>query len=143
MSIKMKKEPKFFLDNVFKTNVNGEICLMGTKCLSCDRVFFPPKIMCPLCYKEDFIEEISLSKKGTLVSFFVAHVSAQGLKAPYAAGYVDLPEGIRLYSLFTGFVPSDSVLEEGMEMEMVVGKIFEDENGNDVMGYKFKPLNSN
>jgi uncharacterized OB-fold protein len=31
-------------------------------------------------------------------------------------------------------------LKIGMEVEMVVDKLFEDEQGNEVMGWKFRPL---
>jgi uncharacterized OB-fold protein len=57
---------------------------------------------------------------------------------PYAFGYVELPEGVRIESLFTGCDFEN--LEIGLCVELVLEKISEDEQGNDVVCHKFRPL---
>ncbi len=82
----------------------------------------------------------TLSRKGKLVSFTVSHVGPQGFDPPYAYGWVDLPEGIRLFSLLTECEPFEERLKLDMPLEMVMDKIMEDPDGTEVYGYKFRPL---
>ena len=58
---------------------------------------------------------------------------------PYVMGFIDLPEGIKLYSLIVDCEPWEEVLQIGMDMEMIVGKIKTDQNGKKIMGYLFRP----
>jgi uncharacterized OB-fold protein len=62
-----------------------------------------------------------------------------GLPTPYLIGFIDLPEGIKLFSLLTQCDPWDRVLKVGMEMEMVIETIRQDEEGNEIVAYKFRP----
>ena len=57
---------------------------------------------------------------------------------PYAEGFVELPEGVRVETLFTGCDFND--LEVGMDVEMVIEGLHEDEEGNEVVAYKFRPV---
>jgi uncharacterized OB-fold protein len=56
---------------------------------------------------------------------------------PYAEGFVELPEGVRVETLFTDCNFDD--LRIGMDMEMVVERLQEDEEGNEILSYKFRP----
>jgi len=85
------------------------------------------------------MEEKALSRIGRLYTYYVSMVAPLGFTAPFAAGYIDLPEGVRVYAPLTGFDLTGTSLQLGTEMELVIGKIHEDENGNDVVGYKFRP----
>ena len=73
-----------------------------------------------------------------LFTFTITHQGPKGFTTPYASGYIDLPEGVRIYSLLTDW--NSVKLEPGLEMELVLGKICEDTEGNDLIGYKFRPL---
>jgi len=53
-------------------------------------------------------------------------------------GFVELPEGVRVQTLFTGCDPDS--LEIGMDVELVIEKLFEDQEGHDVITYKFRPV---
>jgi uncharacterized OB-fold protein len=57
---------------------------------------------------------------------------------PYAMGFVELPEGVRVQTLFTDCDPDR--LEIGMDVELVVEKLFEDKEGHDIITYKFRPV---
>ena len=98
------------------------------------------KVVCPACMLDDTMREIPLSRIGKINSFTVAHVAPPGFKAPYLIAYVDLPEVSRVFGLVTGCEPSEESLQIGMEVEVVVDKIREDEKGNDLIGYKFSPV---
>ena len=124
------------------TSPDDKPYLIGTKCKACGYVAFPPKVVCPACVRDDTMEEIPLSTRGKVESFAMARVASIGFKAPYMQGFVDLPEGPRLFTLFTGVEPTDDALQEGQEMELVIERISTDERGNDVIGWKFRPISS-
>ncbi|MFQ5471693.1 MAG: Zn-ribbon domain-containing OB-fold protein, partial [Dehalococcoidia bacterium] len=56
---------------------------------------------------------------------------------PYALGLVDLPEGLRVL----GRISTDDLatLETGMDVELIIGRIHSDDEGNDVMSWMFRP----
>ena len=116
--------------------------LIGSKCRACGRVFFPKRSICRVCMLEDTMEEIPLSTRGKIDTFTVVRVAPLGFKAPYIQAFVDLPEGQRIFSLITGCEPSEDALKEGQEVELVIDKITEDEKGNDLIGYKFRPVSA-
>jgi hypothetical protein len=57
---------------------------------------------------------------------------------PMGQGFVILPEGIAVAAVFTTADPAE--LTPGREMELVVDKLYDDEEGNEVMGYRFRPV---
>ena len=85
------------------------------------------------------MEEKALNRIGWLYTYYVSMVAPLGFQAPFAAGYIDLPEGVRVYAPLTGFELTGANLPLGTKMELVIGKIYEDEHGADVIGYKFRP----
>jgi uncharacterized OB-fold protein len=90
--------------------------------------------------RDDMMEETPLSTKGKIDTFSVVQVAPMGFKAPYIQAFVDLPEGPRIFSLITGCEASEEAIKEGEEVELVVDKIREDEEGNELIGYKFRPF---
>ena len=114
--------------------------LVGSRCRSCGRTYFPKRPICCFCMKDDKMEEAPLSTKGKIDTFSVVQVAPMGFKAPYIQAFVDLPEGPRIFSLITGCEPSEEAIKEGEDVELVVDKIREDEKGNELIGYKFRPM---
>lgn len=118
--------------------------LIGSQCQSCGEVFFPKRegLLCSNCQSGD-LKEIILSRRGKIYSNTIVMqrppVYYQG-EVPYALGFVELPEGIRIETLFTGCSPDD--LHIGMDVEMVIDKLSDDEQGNEVVTYKFRPVAS-
>ncbi|MBL7061859.1 MAG: OB-fold domain-containing protein [Dehalococcoidia bacterium] len=108
----------------------------------CGRVFFPKRTVCFDCKHLDTstMEEVHLSLKGKLHTGLFVHAAPEGFKTPYAIGFIDLPEGVRVFSQLVGENLSDEVLTAGREAEMIIEKIREDEAGNDVVAYKFKVI---
>ena len=82
---------------------------------------------------------MALSKTGILHTFSQSVMGPKDMNRPYVIGFIDLPEGIKLYSLITDCDPWDSVLKIDMEMQMVIRKIKTDEAGNEILGYCFAP----
>ena len=131
------KTQRFIEDAWFEETAEGPR-LVGSRCESCRAVFFPKKQVCPKCFDGE-LRDVPLSRVGKLHSYALSVLGPPGIEKPFVVGFVDLPEGIKLYSILTDCDPWDDVLRIGMEMEMVVEKIKEDEQGLDIMGYKFRP----
>lgn len=115
--------------------------LIGSRCLSCGEIYFPRKKkgLCIHC-QQTTLEEVLLSGKGKIISFSVVMQPPAGGfyqgPVPYAYGAVQLSEGVELLSLFTGNLEE---LQVGREVEMVIEKLFDDDEGNEVTTYKFIP----
>ncbi len=115
--------------------------VVGAKCRSCDRVYFPKKTICVDCWERGNMDVVPLSRKGKLSLFTIATMSLLGLDTPYACGYVDLPEGVRLFGLLTDSEPFDEKLRLDMEVEIVIEKMMTNDFGEEIYAYKFKPCN--
>jgi uncharacterized OB-fold protein len=114
----------------FKSEDGEPVRLAGSRCRHCEGVFFPVKDFCPTCLKTDGLEIFPLSPSGTLYSFTVAHTGPAGFDPPYALGYIDLPEGLRIFAMLVDCEPFDEKLRIGQAMRLVrVG----DE-------YRFRPM---
>lgn len=92
---------------------------LTTRCKSCERETFPPKLVCPHCWATD-VEWVELGAQGTLYSWTRIHAAPAvfASEAPYACGIVDLDEGIRLACRLVE--AEQSPLAVGQRMEMVV-----------------------
>ncbi len=113
--------------------------LIGSKCSNCGYVSFPKKVVCPSCVRDDTMKEVRLSGKARLDRFTVAHQAPSGLTAPYIQAYVQLEEGPMLYSLVTGVEQKADAIRLDQPMEIVIDKIREDEQGNDLIAWKVRP----
>jgi uncharacterized OB-fold protein len=69
--------------------------LIGGRCKDCGAISYPRADVCTKCLS-DGVEAMRLSSHGTLYSYSVVHQAPKGWNVPYALGYVDLPEGVRV-----------------------------------------------
>ncbi|HJP91099.1 MAG TPA: Zn-ribbon domain-containing OB-fold protein [Pyrinomonadaceae bacterium] len=126
--------------NLFELSAEGAR-LIGSRCVKCGEVTFPVSAFCPQCCTET-TETIPLSRRGTLYSFTVQRFRppppyrGPGEFEPYGVGMIELPEGLRVTAVLADEDPDSLCV--GMEMELIVMKLFEDEMGRDVLGYKFR-----
>src|SRR4051794_13984382 len=72
--------------------------LVGGKCTSCGHVTLGVRDACPDCWKRNMMTPVPIGRTGTLYTCTVIHQAADGYVAPFAVGYVDLPEGVRLFA---------------------------------------------
>lgn len=111
--------------------------LIGCRCPQCGAHFFPRRVICLACGHQG-LEEAFLSAKGRIYTFTIARQTPPGslIQAPYVVAQIELPEKV-----VVGAVLSDCDVDAvriGMEAEMVLEKVKQDEEGNDVVAYKFK-----
>ena len=118
---------------------SDEPYLVGSRCSVCGYTSFPKKEVCVRCLRDDTMEEATFGPDATLDSFAVMQVAPPGFTPPYVQGYVKLKEGPKVFTLITGCEPKDDALVLGEEMELVVDKIKEDDKGNELIGWKFRP----
>ena len=117
--------------------------LLGSHCPVCGEVYFPPKRkgICLNC-QHPGLEEIKLSRRGKISTFSVVMQQPGGDfykgGVPYAFGYINLPDGVRLETQFTHC--DFETLTVGMDVELVIEKLYEDDEGNDIITFSFKPV---
>lgn len=119
-----------------------QVRLIGSKCKNCSEISFGKRQTCSNCGGEN-LEEIPLTRKGKLWTYTVIRHKPPGdYKGPdpfipFGLGLVEIPEGIRVLS------PIQCDLERinvGMELEMEVYPLYTDENKNEVMAFRFRPV---
>ena len=141
----MSKQQLLAVDGWFATD--PEPHLLGSRCRSCASYFFPKETMfCrnPGCASSDF-EEVPLSRTGSVWSFTENHykppapyISPEPF-APYTVAAVELADEkmVVLGQVAPGTGVED--LKAGMEMEIVRGTLFEDDEGERVV-WNWKPV---
>ena len=123
--------------------------LLGNRCQSCGHYFFPKAKTCrnPLCKKIKPLEEVLLSRKGKLFAYTVNHYPppppyhAPDPFVPFGVVSIALPEGIKVGGQVPRYVDF-STLKVGMEMETVREVLYEDDQGNEVLSWMFRPVQS-
>jgi hypothetical protein len=121
--------------------------LLGSRCRSCASYFFPKETMyCrnPGCASSDF-EEVPLSRTGSVWSFTENHYKPP---APYISPEPFVPYTVAAVELadekmvVLGQIAADveaSELRVGMQVELVVEKLYEDDD-SEYLIWKWRPL---
>ena len=124
-------------------NDNKQPRLIGSKCSSCGEIFFPKKEKnwCVHCNNAT-LEETTLSNKGKIATYSVVMQQPGGGfykgPVPFAYGCVDLKDGIRIETLLSA--DDFDQLEVDQDVELVIEKFYDDEDANEVVTFKFKPV---
>jgi uncharacterized OB-fold protein len=104
-------------------DASGRPVLIGCICKSCGNRMFPFAPVCPVCMSEDVARE-PMPREGTLYSFTVVHVGPTTWEKPFAVGYVDLSNGVRVFSHLRG-----SELQIGQPVELAIAEIGKNAEG--------------
>lgn len=110
--------------------------LLATKCKKCGQIYFPPRNRCIECYSKE-MEQVKLGKTGKLYTYTVVMMPVQKYKPPFALAWVELPEGVRVFTQLKGW--ENAKLKIGMDMNIVIDKLWENEE-KEVFGYKYQPV---
>ncbi len=125
---------------------SAEPRFIASRCKKCGTVSFPKSPVCrnPQCADKAEVEETLLNRRGKLLSYTLIcypppppFVAPQPF-VPFPIGEAQFPEGVAIIGQMTGCKYEN--LKIGMEVEMMVDKLFEDEQGREVVGWKFRPL---
>lgn len=103
-------------------------------CRACGALSFPASPVCGECLsKEIGIDTVEGS--GELYAYSIVHQAPKGWVVPYALGYVDLPNGLRIL----GHIASDfTQLRSGLAVELALGVVRQSPDGKPVASYVFK-----
>jgi uncharacterized OB-fold protein len=121
-------------ESLFTEKIDGN--LQCYKCKSCNHTLPPLTVTCQYCFSTD-LEPMSLGKRGKLFAFTTNNLDSAHFKAPFTTGYIEFPEGFKLFSVLEK--AEGKPFKIGMEMEMVIQKLW-DQGENEVIGYKFRPV---
>ena len=129
-------EPPLIAGEAVRVDDDGRPTLIGSECADCAIRVFPPVALCPECMGDD-LSPLALGRSGRLYSYSTVHVAPRGWTVPYVAGYVDLPDGVRV---FTHVVDTaDAELRMEMEVELTTAVLGMDGDGRAVSSYAFRP----
>ncbi len=67
-------------------------------------------------------------------------VDLPNMRAPYILADVKLPEGPVVTTQIIGCEPSETAVKIGDRVELALVKVAEDEQGNDLLDYRFRPV---
>jgi uncharacterized OB-fold protein len=87
------------------------------------------------------MNEIRLNRKGKVYSHTTVMLAPpQWYKGPvpFDLGYVELPEGVRIWTRLLGSEPGS--FQIGQEVELDIDVMQEDDEGNEILGYSFVPV---
>ncbi|WP_166354123.1 Zn-ribbon domain-containing OB-fold protein [Phytoactinopolyspora limicola] len=70
--------------------------LLGGHCEHCQLSAYPAPPRCPSCLGP--LAARPLAAEGKLYSYAMIHAGPRGRRLPYTVGYVDLPDGTRLFA---------------------------------------------
>ncbi|MFH1617993.1 MAG: OB-fold domain-containing protein [Candidatus Margulisiibacteriota bacterium] len=122
-------------EGTFREGPDGPV-LLGNQCKSCGQVFFPKAQTCLTCFGQN-LDELALSQRGELYTYAIGHMPSLHFQPPYAIGYINLPEGVRVFAPLV--MQEEKPFRIGMEMEVVIKPLWQD-GDKEIIGYKFMPL---
>ncbi len=135
-----KEDITFFHPDIFEHPEDEAPYLKGYKCNKCGKIWFPKFVPCPNpdCWSEE-MEVVPLSRRGKIYSYSDVYIGQPSMRAymPMTIAYVDLPEGVRVFSQLEGEVGGFQCDEE---VEVVAGPVRDNADGNPIIGYKFKKV---
>jgi uncharacterized OB-fold protein len=130
----------FFHPDLLEIPQNAPPYLKGYKCKGCGQIWFPKFTFCPNpdCWSEE-MGLIRLSRKGKIYSATDIYVGQPSMReyTPFIVGYVDLPEGIRIFTQLEGEIGS---FQCGDEVELTTGPIRNNNRGEPIIGYRFRKV---
>ena len=118
---------------------------LGSKCGVCNKVFFPPRVVCDNCGRKSItqMKPLQLKGHGTVHTFSVVHEPPRGFETqiPYIVGLIEMDEGVKLTAQIVDVEPKD--VHIGMRVKDVFRKVREDGPAGVIhYSYKFAPVTS-
>lgn len=117
--------------------IDGQPCLVGSRCAQCGDLRFPRAVGCPVCHAPaQTLEPAVLPRLGHVTTATRVERAIAPFKPPYLLAYVQLPDGPRVFcQLVSASMEPREVI--GRPAELVVAPLYE-KDGVAVLGYKFE-----
>lgn len=113
--------------------------LIGSKCLKCNKEFFPKRTVCPNCRSKGKIVDQEMPRKGIIYSYTKVFSAPKGYEdqTPYYLAIIELENKVKVLSQLAD--AEDNEVRIGAPVEKCFRKIIEpNETGIISYGYKFK-----
>jgi hypothetical protein len=133
-------------EDLFRWSADGAgpgAALVASRCTGCGSHYFPKSLSCrnPACDAKA-VEEALIGRCGHLYSYTVQSYRPPALFRmepfePYAIGLVELPEGLRVMGMLTGWALDE--IRIGTPVELTVEPLYRDDAGREVLTYKYAP----
>ena len=111
--------------------------LVGGQCGACALKLYPQAPVCPACWSKD-VAPARLSRRGTLYTYTVVYAGRSGWQTPYALGYVDLDDGVRVCAPLD-FADGEAPKIGGV-VELTAGPLRTDEKGVTHLSHRFRQV---
>ncbi len=114
--------------------------LEAARCRGCNKVFFPPRLICNKCHGREF-EHFNMKRTGKVVTHTVIRTPSDAFsgQAPFAVGIIEMDDGARLTAEI-----ADVDLEEvriGMPVRLEFRRHYSDGDAGIIhYGHKAVPL---
>lgn len=129
-------EASFLPGDGIAIGADGRPTLTGSECAECGARVYPAAAVCHACMSEN-LRPLALSTAGTLYSWSVVHIAPKGWNTPYIAAYVDLPEGVRVFTHIVEADPARLVMD--MRVRLCTAVLGTGEDGRPMASYAFTP----
>lgn len=126
-------EKMMFHENLVRESGLGAY-LIGKQCRKCGNIVFPTGKFCTDCLCEE-MDEALFGQTGKLFSFTTTYGPVAKMKPPFAVGYIETPEGVRVFAPLR--IEEGKPFEVGMDMVLEVAELWE-EDGVSFTGYQYK-----
>jgi uncharacterized protein len=84
-------------DGLFGSDEHGPY-LIGGRCTKCAFVTLGVRDLCPTCWSHNAMVPVPIGRTGRLYTCTIIHQVPEGYAAPFAVGYIDLDEGVRVFA---------------------------------------------
>lgn len=114
--------------------------LYAQRCSNCSEAFSSlSRVYCANCGKET-MQRMLLSTSGTIYTYTVVHQPLRGslMEPPYVIAQVRMPEGVSIQTIMTDIEPDR--MKIGMEVEICLKQVDENDEGEAVVNYFFRPV---
>lgn len=112
-----------------------QVHLLGSNCDSCGALAFPPRRVCASCGSAN-LRRVRLGGTGRLYTYAIVRQAPKEFATPYVIGYVDLDEGVRVFTRV--ITASEQDLRLGMRMSLRAAPL-PSAGGGHMIAYAFVP----
>jgi len=111
--------------------------LIGTKCETCGKVYFPPRPICPKCRRKGRLREIKFSGKGKVYTHTTIYSAPTGFEdqVPYVIAIIELEEGAKVLGQIVDCEPDEVKIGSGVEK---VFRLIQRDDPEGLIHYGFK-----
>ena len=109
--------------------------IRGGCCTACGFVALSAHAICPRCWTKDSMGQQPIGRTGRLYSSTVIHALPPGFEQPYAVGYVDVEQGVRVFAHLEGGPAQPAI---GEEVELTLVPLKQDASGTWLSGPRYR-----